>query len=193
MVRPVTVSEAQDQLFETARNDAGSWGNQGDGTFHVPRLPACRAARRRLISRYRLVLVQEGAYPYDLRIPAYRPVIAALFLHGVLDGFDRELLGALYLDVHRRAIGHTVAYVGNLWGTLCDPRGIYAPALLVNAAYVVLFHSHPSGDPDPSPEDQTMTERVAAAGKVLTIPLLDHLILGERPRYVSLGQLGRMP
>ena len=89
--------------------------------------------------------------------------------------------------------GHTVAYVGTLWGSLCDPRGIYAPALLVNAAYVAMFHTHPSGNPNPSPEDQAMTERVAAAGKVLAIPLLDHLILGESPRYVSLAQLGRMP
>ena len=120
-------------------------------------------------------------------------MIAAFFLHGVLDGFDRELLGALYLDVRKRAIGHTVAYVGNLWGSLCDPRGIYAPALLVNAAYVILFHTHPSGDPNPSPEDQAVTERVAAAGKPLAIPLLDHLNLGEPPNYVSLGQLGKMP
>ncbi|MCP4490640.1 MAG: DNA repair protein RadC, partial [Gammaproteobacteria bacterium] len=74
-----------------------------------------------------------------------------------------------------------------------DPRGIYAPALLVNAAYAVLFHTHPSGDPSPSREDQAMTEKVAAAGKVLAIPLLDHLILGESSSYVSLSQLGRMP
>ncbi len=146
-----------------------------------------------LVSRYRLVLVRDAVYPYDLRFPPYCPVIAALFLHGVLGGFDRELLGALYLDVQRRAIGHTVAYVGNLWGTLCDPRGIYAPALLVNAAYAVLFHTHPSGDPYPSREDQAMTERVAAAGKVLGIPLLDHLILGERPTYVSIAELGWLP
>ncbi len=142
---------------------------------------------------HRLALVRDAVYPYEQPTPAYCPVIAAFFLHGVLKGFDREFVGALYLDVRKRAIGHTVAYVGSLWGSVCDPRGIYAPALLVNAAYVVLFHTHPSGEPSPSAEDQAMTERVADAGKVLAIPLLDHLILGEPPRYVSLGQLGRMP
>ncbi len=170
-----------------------TWGNQGDGTYRVPQLPACRLPRRRLISKYRLELVRDGTSPYDQRIPAYCPLIAALFLHGALEGFDRELLGALYLDVRRRAIGHTVAYVGDLWGTMCDPRGIYAPALLINAAYVVMFHTHPSGEPSPSREDQAMTEKVSAAGRVLSIPLLDHLILGEPPRFVSLYELGQMP
>ena len=170
-----------------------SWGSQGDGTYRVPRLPVCRMPRRRLISRYRLSLVRDAVYPYEQPTPAYCPVIAALFLHGVLGGFDRELVGALYLDVRKRAIGHTVAYVGSLWGSVCDPRGIYTPALLVNAAYVVVYHTHPSGAPSPSREDQVMTEKVADAGKVLGIPLLDHLILGEPPTFVSLGQLGCMP
>lgn len=171
-----------------------TWGSQGDGTYRVPHLPVCRAPRRRLISRYRLVLERDAIHPYDLRFPPYCPLVAALFLHGVLEGFDREMVGALYLDLRKCAIGHTVAYVGNLWGSLCDPRGIYAPALLVNAAYVVLFHTHPSsGDPSPSVEDQATTEKVAAAGKVLRIPLLDHLILGEPPRFVSLAEQGWMP
>ncbi len=171
-----------------------SWGNQNDGTYSVPQLPVCPAPRRRqLIARYRLALIRDAVYPYDQRFPPYCPVVAAVFLHGVLKGFDRELVGALYLDVRKRAIGHTVAFVGNLWGSLCDPQGIYAPALLVNAAYVIVFHTHPSGDPCPSREDQAMTEQVAAVGKLLRSPLLDHLILGEPPRYVSLGEQGLMP
>ena len=170
-----------------------TWGSQGDGTYRVPRLQVC-LPRRRLISRYRLALVRDAVHPYDLRFPPYCPLVAAVFLHGVLDGFDRELVGALYLDLRKSAIGHTVAYVGHLWGSLCDPRGIYAPALLANAAYVVMFHTHPcSGDPSPSQKDQATTEKVAAAGEVLGIPLLDPLILGEPPRFVSFAEAGWMP
>ena len=82
-----------------------TWGSQGDGTYRVPQLQVCPAPRRRLISRYRLSLVRDAVYPYEQPTPAYCPVIAAL---GVLGGFDRELVGALYLDVRKRAIGHTV-------------------------------------------------------------------------------------
>ncbi len=170
-----------------------SWGSQGDGTFHVPRLHLPDPPRRELIASYRLRLVRDGTYPYDGPNRSDCPVAAALFLHEVLDGFDREILGALFLDVRRRAIGHTEAYVGSLSGINAEPRGIFVPALLANAAYVVLYHTHPSGDPSPSPADQVFTAQVAAVGEALKIPLLDHLILGEPPRFVSLRDLGWLP
>ena len=77
--------------------------------------------------------------------------------------------------------------------SLNDPRGIYVPALLANSAYVILYHTNPGGDPWPSQQDHVVTARIAAAGEALAIPLLDHLILGERPSFVSLRELGRMP
>jgi DNA repair protein RadC len=54
---------------------------------------------------------------------------------------------------------------------------------------VILVHNHPSGDPTPSPEDRHLTEQIAKAGKVLDIPVLDHVIMGDR-RYTSLKEKG---
>jgi len=64
------------------------------------------------------------------------------------------------------------------------------PAILASAAALVLAHNHPSGDPEPSAEDVALTRRLVAAGQLLGIEVLDHLILGEAGRFVSLRERG---
>ena len=62
--------------------------------------------------------------------------------------------------------------------------------LLVNAAGILLFHNHPSGDPSPSAEDLAFTRRMAKAGEVVRVRVVDHIIIGEAPAFVSLRQRG---
>jgi len=138
------------------------------------------------IARYRLQLVREAAVPYDHSIVCDQPERAARFLHRVLDGYDREVLGALYLTSSHRAIGHTLAYIGTLTYAPAEPRGLLVPGLLANASAALLFHTHPGGDPTPSTDDISLTRRVAEAGKILGVTILDHIILGEPPTYTSL-------
>ena len=71
-----------------------------------------------------------------------------------------------------------------------EPRTILKQGLLLDAAGLVLFHTHPSGDPAPSAEDLAFTRRLADAGELVGPRLVDHLILGRGHRWVSLRQRG---
>jgi len=104
-----------------------------------------------------------------------------------------EKLVALYLDQRRRVIASRVLTEGSTGFTIVDPRQVYRPAIALNASAVILAHHHPSGDPQPSNQDIDVTERVIKAGRVLGIPLLDHIVVaGGSPDWVSLAEEGRI-
>jgi DNA repair protein RadC len=142
------------------------------------------------IARYRVALVREESTPYETPEHCGDPEAAARFLHRILSSWDREVMGALFLDTRNRAIGHQLAYIGTLTRAAVEPRGILTAALLANAAGVLLFHNHPSGDPSPSAEDLAFTRRMADAGEIVGVRVLDHLIIGEPPAFVSLKRRG---
>jgi DNA repair protein RadC len=81
---------------------------------------------------------------------------------------------------------HSEIYRGALSRTSVEPREVLKQALLVGAASIILFHTHPSGELVPSPEDQAFTRLFAQAATLLDIPLRDHLILGSAGRWLSL-------
>ncbi|MBI5502639.1 MAG: JAB domain-containing protein [Deltaproteobacteria bacterium] len=103
----------------------------------------------------------------------------------------REEFFVVALDARNRLLSCRRAALGSLSTCLVHPREVFAPLLRRRAAAALLVHNHPSGDPDPSPEDETLTERLVAAGLLLGIPVLDHLIIA-RHGYVSLRDLGKM-
>jgi DNA repair protein RadC len=82
--------------------------------------------------------------------------------------------------------------VGDLSSALVHPREVFKPAILSNAASVILAHNHPSGDPQPSPEDCAVTRRLQEAGQILGIEVLDHVIIGDASRWASLREKGLM-
>jgi DNA repair protein RadC len=100
-----------------------------------------------------------------------------------------ETFGLLALDVRHRLRKEAVISVGCLTSSLVHPREVFQEAIMARAAALVLFHNHPSGDPEPSAEDLALTRRLVAAGALLGIEILDHLVLGAG-RYVSLKQRG---
>lgn len=114
-----------------------------------------------------------------------RPLIAR-YSHYV-----QERLGAVFLDAKNRVIREREIYVGTLNATTVSTRDVLRYALQDNAAAVVIFHNHPSGDPAPSAEDLVFTKRMVEAGRLLGVDVLDHLILGSN-RYVSLKNRGVM-
>ena len=87
-------------------------------------------------------------------------------------------------------IGESDIFRGTLSRAAVEPRAILKEALLRSASGFVLFHTHPSGDPSPSSEDLSFTRRMAEAGELVGVRLLDHLILGSAGRWVSLGRRG---
>lgn len=108
---------------------------------------------------------------------------------------DVESLVGLCLNTRRRVIGHYVVSTGLLDSCQFHPREVFRPAIVGNAAAIVLIHNHPSGDPTPSEADIKMTRELIRAGQCLKVDVLDHVIMGapspERPKdYCSLRELG---
>jgi DNA repair protein RadC len=101
----------------------------------------------------------------------------------------KEHVRALYLDVKNRLIREEVVSMGGLSSSPLHPREVIRPALLCNAAGIILAHNHPSGDPEPSPGDLEITARVKEACRLMEMELLDHIIVGEGG-YVSLRERG---
>ena len=105
------------------------------------------------------------------------------------DAFDRyrylmadyrvEVFLAVLLDVKNRRMEDVRVSAGILTGSLIHPREVFAPALRERAASVMLIHNHPSGDPSPSAEDREVTRRLRAAGGIVGIAVLDHVIIGD--------------
>ncbi|HKI85750.1 MAG TPA: DNA repair protein RadC [Thermoanaerobaculia bacterium] len=124
------------------------------------------------------------------RSPMTRPAAVARYLTLCYRRFDQEVMGALYLDSRHRLLEERELYRGTLNRAAVEPRGILKQALLVGAAAIVLFHTHPSGDPSPSAEDLAFTRRVSEAAEILGLRLIDHLILGIGDRWVSLAERG---
>lgn len=124
------------------------------------------------------------------RDPMSRPAAVARYLALRYQFSEQEIMGALYLDTRNRLVAERELFRGTLNRAAVEPRMILKHGLLRDAAGVALFHTHPSGDPAPSAEDLAFTRRVADAGDVVGIRLVDHLILGSGSRWVSLRQRG---
>lgn len=123
----------------------------------------------------------------DRRLLA-RPASVVRYLVLRYNARDQEIMGALYLDTRHRLVGEREIFRGTLSRAAVEPREILKEGLLRGAAGVILFHTHPSGDPSPSLEDLAFTRRMAEAGDAVGVRLLDHLILGGTGRWESLKE-----
>jgi DNA repair protein RadC len=95
----------------------------------------------------------------------------------------------LYLDTRNRLLGSETVYVGSLNASHIRVAEVFRDAIKRSCAAIIVAHNHPSGDPSPSPEDVEVTRQLIAAGNLLNIELLDHLIIGQQ-RFVSLRERG---
>ena len=102
---------------------------------------------------------------------------------------DREQMVCIHLNTKNRLVGQQTVSVGILNHALIHPRELFKGALLSNAFNIVLAHNHPSGDVTPSREDDMVTVMVAKAGKLLGIPLLDHVILSPDGSFCSYSEM----
>ena len=111
------------------------------------------------------------------------PLDAASLLMPRLRYAAKEQFVVILLNGKNKVIGTEVISEGTLSNSLVHPREVYAPALLQHAAAIMVAHNHPSGDPAPSDEDREITKMLERSGKVLNIPLIDHLIIGDGTYY----------
>lgn len=124
----------------------------------------------------------------ETRTPCCHPVAVARYvaLHHLLP--DQEIFGALYLDARHRLLHHQELFRGGIARCMVDVRPLLRHAILRCASEIVLFHTHPSGDPRPSPEDVAMTRRCVEAAALLGFEVCDHVIVGGPSRWVSLRE-----
>ena len=138
---------------------------------------------------YRVMLVRERqipSYEHQFRSSADAARMLATYLADV----DREHFVVCMLDQKNHVIGiHTVS-MGSLTASIVHPREVFKAAILANAATILCGHNHPSGDTQPSLEDRAMTQRLAEAGKLLGINVVDHIIIGAAGRYFSFADEG---
>ncbi|HXH60634.1 MAG TPA: DNA repair protein RadC [Fimbriimonadaceae bacterium] len=106
-----------------------------------------------------------------------------------LESEKQEHFCAAYLDSKNGVLSTHTVHIGTVNMSVVGPREVFREAVRENAAALVVAHNHPSGDPSPSPEDIAVTRKLAEVGRLLDIPLLDHIIVG-RGTYVSLQREG---
>ena len=108
-------------------------------------------------------------------------------VHPELSGLERERFLVLLLDGKHRLQRMEPISEGTLTTSLVHPREVFRSAVRESAAALIAVHNHPSGDPEPSSEDLEVTRRLRRAGRLLGVPLLDHVVVGAG-RFVSLRE-----
>ena len=104
---------------------------------------------------------------------------------------QKEHFAVLLLNTKNHILSMPDISIGSLTASVVHPREVFEAAVRQAAASLILLHNHPSGDPTPSKEDIAVTQRLVKAGKVMDIPVLDHIIIGDN-RFVSLKEQGLM-
>lgn len=138
-------------------------------------------ATREILRRISLLEIPE-------REPLGHPAAVARYLALRFWKVDQEVMGALYLDTRNRLVAEAELFRGTLNRAAAEPRAILKEGLLRGAAGVILFHTHPSGDPSPSAEDLAFTRHLSEAGDIVGVRLVDHLTVGGPTRWISLRQ-----
>ena len=141
------------------------------------------------ISVYRVSLIKERTLPYAHAAHVLSPKEVYELITEYLQGTDREHFIAIFLDSRSAVIGmHTVS-VGTLTESLVHLREVFKGAILANAASIIVAHNHPSGEPLPSEADLGVTTKLTESGRLLGIPLEDHVVIGPEG-FTSFRQAG---
>jgi DNA repair protein RadC len=115
------------------------------------------------------------------------PADAAAMLMVQMGHLDQEELWTVLLNTKNQVVGIVTIYRGSIDRSLIRVSEIYKPALRRNCAAIIVVHNHPSGEPEPNPEDVLLTRHVVEAGKLLEIECLDHLVIGQG-RWISMRE-----
>lgn len=129
-----------------------------------------------------LKMVKEASFPFEtrtIRSPNDVMKLAKAFIGDA----DREICGLITLDTKNKVNAIHIVSIGSLNASLVHPREVFKLAILSSSASIVLFHNHPSGSPECSPEDIAITQRLSESAKILGVDLLDHCIIGDSTFY----------
>lgn len=145
-------------------------------TFTSSKIPALR-------------LVREGGTASTFQVTG--PIDLVPFLSRFFSVEPAEVFVAVMIDAKHKVIGGAPVVItrGILNSSLVHSREVFRPAILAGAAAIVIAHNHPSGDPTPSVDDREITNALVKAGRLLDIPVYDHLVIGDG-KYSSFASLG---
>lgn len=137
-----------------------------------------------------LKVVRETAPKYSGASAWASPSMAAKYIREIVAQEDEvEHFVVIPLSTSNKPLGYHVIGKGSLNAVIVTPREVFRAAILMNAASVILAHTHPSGNPEPSREDIAITRQLVEAGKTLDIRVVDHVIVPlHSEEYVSLAE-----
>ena len=124
------------------------------------------------------------------RVVISSPQDVANLLMAEMAALEQEHLKVLLLNTKNEVLSIQEIYVGNVNSSVVRPAEVIRPAVRDNTPSVIVVHNHPSGDPTPSSEDVSITKQLVAAGELLGVEVLDHLVIGNGSRFVSLKEKG---
>ena len=154
---------------------------------HVKGIGLAKAAQ--IKAAFELSSRVDGYSEAGRRPPLKTPDDVAGLVRSRLKGKKKEYFLALLLDTRNRLIKAAEISVGSLDSSIVHPREVFKEAISASAAAVIFVHNHPSGDPEASEDDVNLTKRLAEAGEVVGIEVLDHIIIGDN-KYTSLKRDG---
>jgi DNA repair protein RadC len=177
-------------LANAVLSSVGGWDSLArvrfDDVRRIPGIGAARAAQIvAAVELGRRTLTRVGRE----RIQITSPRVLAEMLLPQYGSRAVEQFGIVLLDTKHRVLRTTVVTVGTVDASIVHPREVFREAASAGAAAIALFHNHPSGDPEPSPDDLLLTRRLVAAGVLMGIDVVDHVILADA-RYCSLRERG---
>ncbi|WP_245955054.1 JAB domain-containing protein [Paenibacillus flagellatus] len=129
-----------------------------------------------------LKMVKEASFPFETRT-IRSPNDAMRLAKSFIGDADREICGLITLDTKNKVNAIHVVSIGSLNASLVHPREVFKLAILSSSASILIFHNHPSGCPQSSPEDIQITQRLKESAEILGIDLLDHIIIGDSGFY----------
>lgn len=143
------------------------------------------------ITYYNLNLVKEKAARIEFgdvtQVKTPRDCYRAFENIFSLSSSPQEKFVMLALDTKNQITGAFTVHIGTTNSSIVNPKDIFQRAILTNASSIIVCHNHPSGNPQPSPEDIDITKRLHECGQILGIDVLDHIIIGD-DTYVSMKE-----
>lgn len=188
----ISAGAPRQELADLCRHILERWGGLRGLLWLKPenleKLPGLSRAEFSRLHAVTELFARVTAYPPDER-PLVTEASAAAQLVCDMGDLPQEHVRVILLDASRRVMSISTVYIGTLNALVLRAAEVYREAIIHNSPAMILVHNHPTGDPAPSPEDVEITRTLIAAGKMLDIQLLDHLIIG-RHGWVSLREMG---